>query len=123
MPNRLIVSIKIIALKKASLYFLLLASMVHLSACTTHYGAANIVSSPAGAEVVNGENNEVLGHTPLTVHWQNSSKKRQTIILKLEKSGYYPKTSSFWLEMRSLNAKAAKQNAQLVEIEMQKIGE
>jgi len=57
------------------------------------------------------------------MRWKNSNGSRQTIILKLKKSGYYEKTSSFWLEMRKRNAKAASADPQLVEIEMQKVGE
>jgi len=123
MQNRLIVATKIAAFKKAAFSFFLLAAMINLSACTAHYGAAKIVSSPSGAEVINGEDGSIIGNTPVTMRWKNANGNRQTIILKLKKSGYYEKTSSFWLDMRKRNAKAADANPQLVEIEMQKVGE
>lgn len=123
MPNRLIVSINPAALKKALLSLLCFVAIFSLSACSVHYGAATIVSSPPGAEVTNGEDGSIIGHTPLTMHWKNANGNRQTIILKLKKAGYYEKTSSFWLDMRKRNAKAAAANPQLVEIEMQKVGE
>ena len=123
MPNRLPISINTVAIKNVAFSLALVVASASLSACSAHYGAAKIVSSPSGAEVTSGEDGSVIGHTPLTMHWKNSSGSRQTIILKLKKAGYYEKTSSFWLEMRSRNAKAATANSQLVEIEMQKVGE
>lgn len=123
MPNRFIDSIKTLALKKAVYSFVLLLAIINLSACAAHYGAAKIVSSPAGAEVINGEDGSIIGKTPVTMRWKNANGNRQTIILKFKKAGYYEKTSSFWLEMRNRNAKKADTNPQLVEIEMQKVGE
>jgi len=123
MPNRQLVSINHIPYKKAALSFFWCAVIISLSACSAHYGAAKIVSSPSGAEVTNGEDGSVIGHTPLTMHWKNANGNRQTIILKLKKAGYYEKTSSFWLDMRQRNAKVAAANPQLVQIEMQKVGE
>jgi len=57
------------------------------------------------------------------MRWKNTNGHRETIIVKLKKPGYYEKTSSFWLDMRARNAKAASADPQLVEIEMQKVGE
>ena len=123
MTNRFIIFIKAVALKKAIHSFLLLFICVGLSACAAHYGAAKIISSPPGAEVINGEDGSIIGTTPVTMEWKNANGSRQTIILKFKKSGYYEKTSSFWLEMRKRNAKAASNDPQLVEIEMRKVGE
>lgn len=123
MPNRFIVCIKTVALKKAVRSVLIFVMTISLSACAAHYGAARIVSSPPGAEVINGEDGSVIGKTPVTMQWKNANGNRQTIILKFKKSGYYEKTSSFWLEMRKRNSKAASIDPQLVEIEMRKVGE
>ncbi len=117
------VAIKIAAFKKAGRLLLVLTTAINLSACAAHYGAAKIVSTPSGAQVINGEDGSIIGTTPVTMRWKNASGNRQTIILKLKKPGYYEKTSSFWLDMRKRNAKAATDNPQLVEIEMQKVGE
>lgn len=94
-----------------------------LVGCASHYGAAVIVSSPSGAEVINAETKEVLGLTPLTMHWKNGNGTRETITLELSKAGYYRKTSAFWLDMRQRNAKAARAEPLEVEVKMQKIGE
>ncbi len=94
-----------------------------LTACASHYGAAVIVSTPLGAEVIDKETKEVLGVTPLTMHWKNSSGTRETITLELNKAGYYPKISAFWLDMRQRNAKAARAEPLEVDVKMQKIGE
>lgn len=110
-------------MRKVSQSWLILVAIICLSGCSTHYGAAKIVSTPSGAEVTDGEDGRVIGHTPLTMHWKSANANRQTIILKLKKPGYYDKTSSFWLEMRKRNAKTAAAEPQLVEIKMQKVGE
>ena len=123
MHNRLIGSIKTVAINKAALLMLLTATTFSVSGCAAHYGAAKIVSSPSGAEVTNGEDDSIIGYTPVTMHWKNTSDNRKTIILKLRKAGYYDKTTSFWLTMRERNANAANKEPQLVEIEMQKVGE
>jgi len=109
MQTRLIVAIKIVAIKitaskKAGRLLLVLATMINLSACAAHYGAAKIVSTPSGAQVINGEDGSIIGNTPVTMRWKNANGNRRTIILKLKKTGYYEKTSSFWLDMRKRNA-------------------
>lgn len=94
-----------------------------LAGCASHYGAAVIVSTPPGAEVIDKETKEVIGVTPFTMHWKNGNGTRETITLELSKSGYYSKTSAFWLDMRQRNAKAARAEPLEVEVKMQKIGE
>lgn len=94
-----------------------------LAGCASHYGAAVIVSTPPGAEVIDKETKEVIGITPLTMHWKNGTGTRETITLELSKAGYYSKTSAFWLDMRERNAKAALAEPLEVEVKMQKIGE
>ncbi len=98
-------------------------SSLTLAGCASHYGAAVIVSTPSGAEVIDKETNEVIGVTPLTMHWKNGNGTRETITLELSKAGYYSKTSAFWLDMRQRNAKAARAEPLEVEVKMQKIGE
>ncbi|MBL4674322.1 MAG: hypothetical protein JKX81_18825 [Arenicella sp.] len=99
------------------------ALALSISACASYYGAAKIVSSPSGAQVISANDGSVIGTTPMTFRWKNTNGNRETIIVKLKKIGYYEKTSSFWLEMRARNLKTALAAPQLVEIEMQKIGE
>jgi len=98
-------------------------ALLALTGCASHYGAATIVSTPSGAEVIDKETEEVIGVTPFTMHWKNGNGTRETVTLELSKAGYYNKTSAFWLDMRERNAKAARKQPIEVEIEMQKIGE
>lgn len=123
MYKRLTLAVNAVYFKKTVRAFALLIAIVSLSACAAHYGAAKITSSPSGAQVINGEDGSIIGTTPVTMNWKNSNGSRQTIILKLNKPGYYEKTSSFWLEMRKRNAKAANSDPQLVDVTMQKVGE
>jgi hypothetical protein len=112
---------KLAPLKRAASKLILLAILVNLSACASHYGAAKITSTPPGAQIIS--DGSVAGTTPMTLRWKNENGNRQTVIVKLKKAGYYEKTSSFWLDMRARNAKSALANPLMIEIEMQKIGE
>jgi hypothetical protein len=121
MPNRFIVHHRV-ALQQTLRPLLLLAMTINLSACAAHYGAAQIVSLPSGAQVISAEDGSVIGKTPMTMRWKSGNGNRQIIIVKLQKAGYYEKTSSFWLDMRARNVKEALAAPQLVKIEMKKIG-
>ncbi len=109
--------------RKASILSVTIALSLALSACGAHYGAAKIVSTPPGAEVINLDDGTVIGNTPVTMRWKHSSGDRQHIPVRLKKPGYYEKVSSFWLSMRHGSEQAANENPQLVEITMQKKGE
>ncbi|MFQ3247128.1 MAG: hypothetical protein ACI9SP_003783 [Arenicella sp.] len=122
MPKRLIAN-KFAVLQKTLRSLMCLTLALSLSACASYYGAAKIVSSPSGAQVISADDGSVIGTTPMTYRWKNGNGNRKTIIVKLKKAGYYEKTSSFWLNMRARNLKAALAAANSVEIEMQKIGE
>jgi len=98
-------------------------TLVILTACASYHGAAQITSSPAGAQVINVETGEILGVTPLLLDWKERVGTRQQILIKLNKEGYYQKTEGFWLDMSSRNAKKASEMPNLVEIPMRKIGE
>ena len=102
---------------------ILLISLSVISACATHHGAAQITSSPSGAQVINAQTGEVLGVTPLSLNWKEGRGTRQQILVKLNKDGYYQKTQGFWLDMNAKSAKEANARPNLVEIPMRKIGE
>ena len=87
-----------------------------VSACSTHYGAAKIVSSPPGAEVISDEDGTIIGITPTTAWWRDGSSRRKNIILRFKKDGYYEKVTPFWLSMRHNSLKDAQENTQLVEV-------
>ena len=95
--------------------FLILASCLLISACSTHYGAAKIVSSPPGAEV-SLEDGTIVGITPTTAWWKDSRSRRKNVILQFEKDGYYKKVTPFWLSMRHKSLEKAKESTQLVEV-------
>ena len=113
----------VVGCRKALVVGAAIAFTLSLSACGAHYGAAKIVSNPPGAEAINLDDGTVIGNTPVTMRWKNSSKDRQHIAIRLKKAGYYEKVSSFWLSMRHSSEKAANENPQLVEVTMQKKGE
>jgi len=95
---------------------LLLSFALVSAACSTHYGAAKIVSNPPGAEVISDEDGTIIGTTPTTAWWKDSSSRRKNIILRFKKDGYYEKVTPFWLSMRHKNLKDAQSATQLVEV-------
>ena len=94
-----------------------------LNGCATYYGAAAITSTPVGAQVINLEDNSVVGITPTVVSLKDGSDRRQHIILRFKKDGYYDKTDSFWLTMRHRTLEEANQSLQSLTVELQKKGE
>ncbi len=101
---------------KQTRLILILASSLLLGACSTHYGSAQIVSNPPGAEVISDEDGTIIGTTPTTAWWKDSSSRRKNIILRFKKDGYYEKVTPFWLSMRHKNLKDAQKSTQLVEV-------
>ena len=102
------------SLKKISI----VAAILMSSACSTYYGAANISSVPEGSEVINDKDGSLLGVTPLTVWWKDSSSRRQQMILQIRKDGFYTKTAVFWLSMRHKSKEAAIKEKQLVKFNL-----
>ena len=88
------------------------------TACSTYYGAANISSVPEGSEVINDQDGSLLGVTPLTVWWKDSSSRRKQMILQIRKEGFYTKTAVFWLSMRHKSKEAALEEKQLVKFNL-----
>ena len=90
-----------------------------LGACANH-GAALIETIPEGAEVVNMDDDTLLGIAPVKVWWREGSEKRKFINVRVQKPGYRDKTSSFWVTLRHKNKQSALQEPQYVEIKMDK---
>jgi len=88
------------------------------TACSTYYGAANINSVPEGSEVINDKDGSLLGVTPLTVWWKDSSSRKKQMILQIRKDGFYTKTAVFWLSMRHKSKENALKNVQLVKFNL-----
>jgi len=88
--------------------------------CASHYGAANIISHPPGAEVIDADTNIVIGVTPTTTWWKDDNGERKYIILRFDKGGFDEKTVPYWLSMRHKSLKAAKKSPQLFETSLEK---
>ena len=104
------------------LSFLISVISLTLSACGSHYGAAEILSQPSGATVINPVNGKVLGVTPVTLTWKNPNTERKHIPIRLIKSGFYEKTTSFWLKMSHQRATLAEKTPKIVDVELDKKG-
>lgn len=97
----------------------MLLMSVFLSACA-HHGAAFIHSRPSGAEVVDVKTGVVLGVTPVKVWWRDDSISRKFVNIRVQKEGYLDKTNSFWVDLRHDNREAALENAQSVDMILDK---
>lgn len=70
-----------------------------LTGCSgTQYGAANIDSTPQGAEIINLKDNTNLGQTPAQVVWRGETSEKVTV--QLQKRGYHSAITSFWVNKR-----------------------
>ena len=94
--------------------------ILFLSACA-HHGAAAIKSRPSGAEVVDLKTGELLGVTPVSVWWRDDSLARKFVNIRVHKEGYRDKTSSFWIDLRHDSKKSALENAESVEMILEKV--
>ncbi|MFT5110978.1 MAG: hypothetical protein ACI8P9_000289 [Parasphingorhabdus sp.] len=91
-----------------------------LAGCANHHGAAFIKTNPPGAEVVNMEDDTVLGVSPVKVWWREGKEERKFINVRVQKIGYRDKTASFWVSLRHGNKEAALLEPQFVEIKLDK---
>ena len=89
-----------------------------LSACTTHYGAAYIESSPPGAQVYDMEDGFYIGITPIRHVWKSKDATRKFMNLRLQKEGYKPELSTFWLNLDYATSKGAAAAPQQVKFEL-----
>jgi hypothetical protein len=92
-----------------------------LSACAG-YGAARIVSIPQGAEVVNLDDDTIVGVTPVSVWWKESSSKPKFVNIRLRKAGYRTKVTAFWVNLRHSSREDALADPQQVKVKLDKTG-
>ncbi len=102
--------------------FTVVACVALLVGCANH-GAALIHTQPEGAEVVNLEDDTVLGVTPVKVWWREGAQKRKFVNILVHKDGYRDKTSSFWVTLRHGSKDSALDEPQFVEIQLDKSDE
>ena len=97
--------------------FAAIAMLLAMSGCAT-YGAARITSQPPGAEVINLEDDSLLGTTPVIVHWKAEREESRLITVKFRKNGYHDKVTAFWVNMRHGSRSNAENDPQAVNIEL-----
>jgi hypothetical protein len=84
----------------------------------TKYGAANINSTPEGAEIINLKDNTNLGRTPAQVVWRGKESEKVTV--QLQKNGYHYAITSFWINRRHKTEAEARAQAIDVHSELEK---
>lgn len=94
--------------------------ILFLSACA-HHGAAAIKSRPSGAEVVDVKTGVLLGVTPFRHWWRDDASSRKFVNIRVQKEGYHDKTNSFWIDLRHDSRKSALENAQPVDMILEKV--
>jgi len=80
------------------------------------YGAARIVSDPAGAGIVNLKDNTTLGNTPLDHVWETADGKAEYIQLVLTRAGHEDTVTSFWINPRHATREEAAENPQAITV-------
>ena len=93
--------------------------LLGISGCSS-YGAARIQSVPSGAEVVNLEDDSLLGTTPVMVHWKNDREESKLITVRFHKPGFDDKVTAFWVNMRHSSKTNAEKEPQAVKVELKK---
>jgi len=89
-----------------------------MQATTTPFGAAKIMSEPAGAKVVNLADNMAIGTTPMDFTWETEDGKAEYIQLVLTKQGQADTVTSFWVNPRYTSAEDAAENPQIISVNL-----
>ncbi len=92
-----------------------------LVACVQRHGAVVVLSQPEGVEVADVKTGMVLGVTPFQYWWRDDSLKRKFVNIRAQKEGYADKTNSFWIDLNHKNKKDALENAQAVQMTLDKL--
>ncbi len=104
-------------MRKAKAALLISVLLLGVSGCSS-YGAARIQSTPSGAEVVNLEDDSLLGTTPVMIHWKNDREESKLITVRFHKAGYTDKVTAFWVNMRHRSRTDAEKDPQSVKVEL-----
>ena len=105
--------------KRFKRVLLLPVLLLAVTGCSS-YGAAKIQSTPSGAEVVNLEDDSLLGTTPVIVHWKNDREESKLITVRFHKTGFDDKVTAFWVNMRHSSKTNAVKEPQEVKVELKK---
>jgi hypothetical protein len=82
------------------------------------FGAAELVSDPPGADVINVQDNSTLGTTPFKYVRETSAGEDEYTVVKVTKPGYADEIVSFFLKAGFDDEEAAKENPQQIEIKL-----
>ncbi len=82
------------------------------------YGAARIVSEPAGAGIVDLRSNAALGNTPMDHVWETAEGKAEYIQLVLTRAGHEDAVTSFWINPRHATREEAAENPQTITVHL-----
>lgn len=104
-------------LHKVKLILAVSILLLTVSGCSS-YGAARIQSTPTGAEVVNLEDDSLLGTTPVMINWKNDREESKLVTVRFRKLGYEDKVTAFWVNMRHSSRTEAEKRAQPVKVEL-----
>ncbi|MFW2365987.1 MAG: hypothetical protein ACN4GW_06195 [Desulforhopalus sp.] len=109
-------------LQNITLLPLLLGCLLLTSGCGSKikYGAANIVSTPAGAEVVNLKDSSNLGITPVHVSFRGEADTSEFITIQVRKVGYRDRITAFWINKRHDSEEKAEEDAVDIQVELEK---
>jgi len=108
-----------------ALYFLtvsLFCLVFLLAGCAVEknppFGAAEIVTDPAGADVINVQDSSTLGTTPLNYVRETKDGEAEYMIVKITKPGYEDKTVSFFISPKYGDGEAAANDPQHIEVNL-----
>ncbi len=93
--------------------------LLALAGCAS-YGGAYIQSVPPGAEVVNLEDDSLLGRTPVKVWWKGADGEAKQVHVRFQKPGYRDRITSFWVNVRHASKENALAEAQPVNVELER---
>ena len=107
---------------KPNRYMALLAAVLlaALSGCSS-YGAARIQSMPPGAEVINVNDDSVLGTTPLLITKKADREESRRISIRLRKPGYREAVETFWLQIRHSSRINAEYTPQEITVDLEPV--
>lgn len=102
--------------------FIMGVLLLLVSGCSSavNYGSAKISSSPAGAEVINLEDDSHLGVTPVNIRFAGKENTAEFVTVQLRKPGYIDRITSFWINRRHLTQLDADDNAIDISVELEK---
>lgn len=83
------------------------------------FGAAEFVTTPPGADVIDLKDNSMLGTTPFKYVLETEEGNAEYVTVKITKPGYADKTYSFFIHPQYMDEEGALQNPQSIEVNLQ----